>query len=120
MSTVPHSRGVAGWMKVLDQIQVNLLETLKRADPPPPSAAPPESTVLRQPLQALEEHLARLKHCLDQADKQAAEADALLQREAEAARQWIAGIRQTQANLEDRVKREVLGNLPGRRESQAA
>jgi hypothetical protein len=113
MSTVPHSRGVAGWMKVLDQIQVNLVETLKRADPPPPSAAPPESTALRQPLQALDEHLARLKHCLDQADRQAAEADALLQREAEEAQQWIAGIRQTQAILEERVKREVLAGNQG-------
>ena len=86
------ARDVEAWMRVLDRIQATLERSLALTPELGPVAAGASVTdAARQPLQRLDDRLARLQARLDEAEQSAAQADVLLGKEAEALEHWLAG-----------------------------
>jgi hypothetical protein len=89
---------VLAWMAVLDRMQQTLGGSL--AGSPEPPAGPAAPPAPQSPLRRLDDRLARLQGSLEQAERGAAEADALLAAEADTLQRWaelLAGARQTLA-----------------------
>ena len=89
---------------VLDRIDATLEESLARVHAPesPPEAPAPFDP---SPLHSLDERLARMQACLERAQQNADEADALLVGEIEGQRQWFASIGQSRQRLQDWIDR---------------
>jgi hypothetical protein len=93
-------RSVAEWMRVLDEIEQSLAGRLAETPEPPPVHAPRE-TPSAAPLQALDGRLAQLQGRLDQAERDAAEAEVVLRSEAEAHQQWTDRMMAARRRLAD-------------------
>jgi hypothetical protein len=103
MSTdTAEARDVEAWMRVLDRIQATLERSLALTPELGPVAAGASvADAARQPLQRLDERLARLQARLDEAEQSAAQADVLLGKEAEALEHWLAGHAANRPQLAD-------------------
>jgi hypothetical protein len=87
-SPASEPRPLLAWLHVLGQIEQALHQALAlHAEPAP---APPHAgrEARPAPLQVLDDRLARWQACLDQGERNAAEAEALLATEARALEDW--------------------------------
>jgi hypothetical protein len=90
------ARPLSAWMAVLDRIEEAMRESLAQAPEPPP--APPVREAAA-PVQALDERLARWGGRLEEMERSAAEADALLAGEARALEAWSQALAALRARL---------------------
>jgi hypothetical protein len=95
------ARPLSAWMAVLDRIEEAMRESLAQA--PEPLSAPPEREESERhggrSLQALDERLARWGGRLEEMERSAAEADALLAGEAQALEAWSQALAALRARL---------------------
>jgi hypothetical protein len=102
----PETRPTVAWMQVLDRIEDTLDRSLARAAEPeayPAALSPPpdERAVARRPLQLLDQRLAQMQACLDLAGRRAAEAEGLLEVEAQALGRWRESLGAARDQLAD-------------------
>jgi hypothetical protein len=100
--TPPEPQAV-NWTRVLDRITDTLDESLRLAAEP--GGEPAAEGAAERPLQLLDERLARLRARLDQAERNAADADAVLQTEADALQRWLDAFAAARQHLADRAQR---------------
>jgi hypothetical protein len=101
----PETRPTVAWMQVLDRIEDTLDRSLARAAEPEayPAALSPrdERAVARRPLQLLDQRLAQMQGCLDLVGRRAAEAEGLLEVEAQALGRWRESLAAARDRLAD-------------------
>ncbi len=81
------ARSLGEWMDVLEQIERTLQQSFA-LPPEPPAPAPLAPEALLAPLQALDARVARWQACIDQAEHNALQADAVLAEELRAFEEW--------------------------------
>ncbi len=91
---------VAAWLRVLETLDEALARRLAEVEEPPAPIAEPMPAA-KASLQALDERLGRLQGRLEQAERDAAEADEPLRTEAEAYRRWTEGMTAARRRLAD-------------------
>ena len=93
-------RPIAAWMQVLDTMEEALARRLAEvAEPPAPFGDAGPSA--KMTLQTVDERMQRIQTRLDQAERDAAEADEPLRIEAEAHRRWTARMTGARRRLAD-------------------
>jgi hypothetical protein len=100
------SRPRAAWVRVLEQIEATLAQSLAVAADPPP-AGPAVRKPDEAPLRVLDERLARWQACLEQARGNATEAGDLLTGGCEDLQNWLGELAGVRQRLADRVQQTV-------------
>jgi hypothetical protein len=93
-------RPIAAWMKVLDQIEATLARQMASVENTAPPAADAKLPA-QSPMSALDDRLAQMQTCLDQAEREAAVTDAALRAEGEAYQRWTETMTATRRKLAD-------------------
>ena len=103
-STESAPRPRVEWMAVLDRIEASVAQSLARVDSPQ-SAPAAQAPGAPSPLASLDGRLLRMTTCLERAQQNAADTDALLVAETDALRQWLLSMSVARQRLQEWIDR---------------